>query len=55
VDADRIGLWGTSYAGGRALVLGATDPRLKTVVAQVPTISGYQQSLRRNRQDLIAG
>jgi dienelactone hydrolase len=47
VDAGRIGLWGTSYAGGHALVLGATDRRLKAVVAQVPTISGYQQSLRR--------
>ena len=46
MDADRIGLWGTSYAGGHALVLGATDRRLKAVVAQVPTISGYQQSLR---------
>src|SRR5271156_3724930 len=47
VNADRIGLWGTSYAGGHALVLGATDRRLKAVVAQVPTISGYEQSLRR--------
>src|SRR5580704_5276130 len=27
VDPDRIGLWGTSYAGGHALVLGATDRR----------------------------
>ena len=25
VDPTRIGLWGTSYAGGHALVLGATD------------------------------
>src|SRR5258705_2842903 len=47
VDADRIGLWGTSYAGGHALVLGATERRLKAVVAQIPTISGYEQSLRR--------
>jgi uncharacterized protein len=47
VDADRIGLWGSSYAGGHAIVLGATDRRLRAVVAQVPTISGYQQSLRR--------
>jgi fermentation-respiration switch protein FrsA (DUF1100 family) len=42
VDADRIGLWGTSYAGGHAIVLGATDRRLRCVVAQVPTISGYE-------------
>ncbi len=47
VDHDRIGLWGTSYAGGHAIVLGATDRRLRAVVAQVPTISGYEQSLRR--------
>jgi fermentation-respiration switch protein FrsA (DUF1100 family) len=47
VDAQRIGLWGTSYAGGHAIVLGATDRRLRAVVAQVPTISGYEQGLRR--------
>jgi len=47
VDPDRIGVWGTSYAGGHAIVLGATDRRVRAVVAQVPTISGYQQSLRR--------
>src|SRR5882757_9218481 len=39
VDPKRIGLWGTSYAGGHAIVLGATDRRLRGVVAQVPTIS----------------
>jgi cephalosporin-C deacetylase-like acetyl esterase len=54
VDGDRIGLWGTSYAGGHAIVLGATDRRLKAVVAQVPTISGYQQSLRRVAPDQVA-
>lgn len=47
VDARRIGVWGTSYAGGHAIVLGATDPRLRCVVAQVPTISGFEQGLRR--------
>jgi uncharacterized protein len=54
VDADRIGLWGTSYAGGHALVLGATDRRLRAVVAQVPTISGYEQGLRRVAPDEVA-
>jgi cephalosporin-C deacetylase-like acetyl esterase len=39
VDADRIGVWGTSYAGGHVLVLAATDRRIRAVVAQVPTIS----------------
>lgn len=54
VDPDRIGLWGTSYAGGHAIVLGATDRRLRAVVAQVPTISGYQQGLRRVAPDRIS-
>lgn len=55
VDAERIGLWGTSYAGGHAIVLGATDRRLRCVVAQVPTISGYEQGLRRVPPDAVAG
>ncbi|MFE7588179.1 alpha/beta hydrolase [Kitasatospora sp. NPDC057512] len=54
VDPDRIGLWGTSYAGGHAIVLGATDRRLRCVVAQVPTISGYEQGLRRVSPDAAA-
>jgi cephalosporin-C deacetylase-like acetyl esterase len=54
VDAHRIGLWGTSYAGGHAIVLGATDRRLRCVVAQVPTISGYEQGLRRIAPDAVA-
>jgi cephalosporin-C deacetylase-like acetyl esterase len=54
VDSRRIGLWGTSYAGGHAIVLGATDRRLRCVVAQVPTISGYEQGLRRVAPDAVA-
>ena len=54
VDPQRIGLWGTSYAGGHAIVLGATDRRLRCVVAQVPTISGYEQGLRRIPPDAVA-
>jgi cephalosporin-C deacetylase-like acetyl esterase len=54
VDSARIGLWGTSYAGGHAIVLGATDRRLRAVVAQVPTISGFEQGLRRIAPENIA-
>ncbi|BBZ39413.1 alpha/beta hydrolase [Mycobacterium conspicuum] len=54
VDPDRVGLWGSSYAGGHAIVLGASDRRLRAVVAQVPTVSGYQQSLRRVPPDQVA-
>jgi fermentation-respiration switch protein FrsA (DUF1100 family) len=53
VDPTRIGLWGTSYAGGHAIVLGATDRRIGCVVAQVPTISGYEQGLRRVSADAL--
>src|SRR6266853_6656076 len=54
VDPGRIGVWGTSYAGGHVLVLGATDRRIRAVVSQVPTISGYEQGLRRVPPDAIA-
>ncbi|MET0427064.1 MAG: alpha/beta fold hydrolase, partial [Microvirga sp.] len=47
VDAARIGIWGTSYSGGHVLVVGATDARVKCVVSQVPTISGYVSGLRK--------
>jgi uncharacterized protein len=39
VDADRIGVWGTSYSGGHAMFVGALDPRVKVIVAQAPAIS----------------
>lgn len=32
VDTARIGIWGTSYSGGHAIVLGATDRRIRAVV-----------------------
>ncbi len=54
VDPNRIGVWGTSYAGGHVLVLGATDRRIRAVVSQVPTISGYEQGLRRVPPDAIS-
>jgi hypothetical protein len=54
VIPQKIGLWGSSYSGGHAIVLGATDRRLRCVVAQVPTISGYEQSLRRVAPEKVA-
>lgn len=47
VDPERIGIWGTSYAGGHVLVVAAIDRRVRCVVAQIPTISGWQSTLRR--------
>lgn len=41
IDPARIGLWGTSYAGGHALVVAALDRRVRCVVSQVPLVDGY--------------
>lgn len=38
VDADRIGIWGTSFSGGHVLVVAAEDRRVKAVVAHVPAV-----------------
>ena len=53
VDAGRIGAWGSSYSGGHALVLAATDRRVKCVVAQVPAIDGWGTLQRLIRGDMI--
>jgi uncharacterized protein len=54
VDADRIGVWGSSYSGGHALVLGAIDKRIKCVACQVPLVSGFSNIQRLVRQDFLA-
>ena len=33
LDAERIGLWGSSYSGGEVIVVGACDERVRAVVA----------------------
>lgn len=42
VDADHIGLWGSSYGAAHAYVTAAIDRRIKAVCGQVPLISGSQ-------------
>jgi uncharacterized protein len=46
IAADRLGVWGISYSGGHALILGATDPRVKCLVSQIPVIDGYENMRR---------
>ena len=46
VDKDRIGVWGISYSGGHALVVGATDPRVKAVVSTIPVVDGWETMQR---------
>jgi uncharacterized protein len=51
IDGERIGIWGTSYTGGHVLVVGAVDRRVKCIVSQCPTISGFRNTLRRAPAD----
>jgi hypothetical protein len=48
VDAERIGIWGTSYSGGHVLAVAASDRRVKCVVSQAMTISGLDNTIARN-------
>ena len=40
VDRDRIGVWGSSFAGGHSIVTAALDARVKAVSVQVPAVAG---------------
>lgn len=51
VDADRIGVWGSSYAGGHVLVVAAIDRRVRCVVSQVPLTYGFETAQRLIRGD----
>jgi pimeloyl-ACP methyl ester carboxylesterase len=56
VDADRIGVWGTSFSAAHAFVVSAIDRRVKAVCGQAPFISGratYANLARVN--NLVAG
>ena len=55
VDADRIGVWGSSYSGGHVLVVGAIDRRVKAVVSQVPLVSGHDNVRSLVRSDFLDG
>jgi fermentation-respiration switch protein FrsA (DUF1100 family) len=52
VDAERIGIWGTSFGGAVAIYTAAVDRRVKVVVAQVPVVNGrrWMQALRTTDQ-----
>ncbi len=42
VDAERIGVWGTSYTGGTVCAVAALDRRVRAVVSQVPFMNGHR-------------
>ena len=47
VDANRIGIWGTSYSGAHVLQIAAYDRRVKAVASQVPGADSWDL-VRRN-------
>lgn len=51
VDSDRIGIWGTSYSGGHAIVVAAVDRRVKAACSQVPMLAGHETMQR--QMDMI--
>ncbi|HEY4006431.1 MAG TPA: alpha/beta hydrolase [Pseudonocardia sp.] len=55
VDAERIGLWGSSYGAANAYVTAAIDRRVKAIVGQVPAISGSRHFRELVRIDNWAG
>jgi fermentation-respiration switch protein FrsA (DUF1100 family) len=40
IDGERVGVWGISYSGGHALIVGATDPRVRCIVSTIPVVDG---------------
>lgn len=48
VDGRRVVVWGSSFSGGHALYLGATQPHLAAILAQCPFTDGWASSLATN-------
>jgi dienelactone hydrolase len=49
VDPERIGVWGSSLAGGNATVVAGQDGRVKAVSIQIPAITGPATIAGRHR------
>ncbi|MFJ6423928.1 alpha/beta hydrolase [Streptomyces hydrogenans] len=54
VDAERLGVFGISYSGGHALILAASDPRVKAAVSVVPVVEGYDNMRRTHGETAFA-
>ncbi|MDH4144391.1 MAG: alpha/beta fold hydrolase [Acidimicrobiia bacterium] len=58
VDEARVGIWGTSYAGGHVLTVAGLDRRVGAVVSQVPLVRGeatYQAWIPERARERFAG
>jgi cephalosporin-C deacetylase-like acetyl esterase len=45
VDAESIGIFGSSFGGGNVIRVAAKDPTIKAVISQCPFTSGFHSSL----------
>ncbi len=54
VDPERIGIWGTSFAGGHVLHLAAFDKRVKAVVSQMPVTNIWQAYYEPEKPEALA-
>jgi pimeloyl-ACP methyl ester carboxylesterase len=59
LNADRVGLWGSSYSGGHVIVTASRDPYVTAIVSQVPFVDGitsvYWTGTRHAMQATVAG
>ena len=55
LDAERIGVFGTSFGGSLAIAAGATDAQVKAVAASNPWISGFEVAMRAGGAAAVAG
>ncbi|OQV00986.1 hypothetical protein CLAIMM_06412 [Cladophialophora immunda] len=53
IDADKVGIWGTSYSGGVVLEVAAVDKRVKAVLAQIPFTTGPETYRRLMSSDSL--
>jgi pimeloyl-ACP methyl ester carboxylesterase len=51
IDESRIAVWGISYSGGHALIVGAIDQRVKSVISIVGVMDGYENMRRVHGRD----
>jgi cephalosporin-C deacetylase-like acetyl esterase len=55
VEADKIGIWGSSYSSGHVLHVGAVDRKVKVVLSQVHAWTGGAPFIAWSDPTLLAG
>jgi len=59
IDAERIGLWGSSFSGGHVIVTASRDAGVSAIVSQVPFVDGittaFRTGMKHAAQATVAG